>query len=107
VRRRGKPEKRRFATLAAAVDALETELRSDATELRRAPRESRALGRSYEPAEQVATRGELRGPGRLRVGVDVRGDGSFVAWSGVVRRTEIEVRNDEDAWSALRHRVGV
>jgi hypothetical protein len=107
VRRRGKPDKRAFATLDEALDALETELRADATQLRRAPREERALGRSYEPAEQVATRGELRGPGRLRVGVDVRGDGSFQPWTGVVRRRLIEVSDREDAWSALRREVGL
>jgi hypothetical protein len=107
LRRRGKPEKRGFATLGEAVDALEAELRSDATELRQAPRTERVLGRSYEPSEQVATRGELRGPGRLRAGVDVRGDGSFVAWSGVVRRTVVAPGEREDAWDALRRRLGV
>jgi hypothetical protein len=67
----------------------------------------RALGRTYEPAQQVAVRGELRGPGRLRVGVDVRGDGSAEAYTGVVRRRLIELRDRDDAWSALRREVGL
>ena len=68
-RRNGKTEKRQFATLGEAVDDLETELRSVSSVIARAPRVERALGREYEPAEQVAVRGELRGPGRLRAGV--------------------------------------
>jgi hypothetical protein len=106
-RRRGKPVKRTFATLAEAVDDLEQELRADATVIARAPRVERALGRDYEPAQQVAVRGELRGPGRRRAGVDVRGDGSAQPWTGVVRRRLIAVADREDAWTALRREVGL
>jgi hypothetical protein len=106
-RRDGETEKRRFATLAAAVNDLETELRSVASVIARAPRVERALGREYEPAEQVAVRGELRGPGRLRAGVDVRGDGTVVAFTGVVRRRPIELEGREDAWAGLRRELGL
>ena len=82
-RRDGKTEKRRFATLAEAIDDLETELRSAATVIARAPRVEQRLGREYEPAAQVAVRGELRGPGGVRAGVDVRGDGAMQAFTGV------------------------
>src|SRR3954466_7676968 len=85
-RRGGKNDKRAFPTLGEAVDDLETELRAAATLIARAPRIERALGRAYDPVEQVAVRGELRGPGRVRAGVDVRGDGSAEAWTGVGRR---------------------
>jgi hypothetical protein len=105
-RRGGKNDKRAFPTLGAAIDDLETELRAVATRIARAPQVERALGRDYEPVEQVAVRGELRGPGRERAGVDVRGDGSAEAWTGVVRRRLIAVRDREDAWSALRRELG-
>jgi hypothetical protein len=106
-RRDGKTEKRRFATLAEAVDDLETELRSMATVIARAPRVEQRLGREYEPAEQVAVRGELRGPGRLRAGVDVRGDGTMVAFTGVIQRRPIDLGDREDAWAGLRREVGL
>jgi hypothetical protein len=106
-RRNGKTEKRRFSTLGEAVDDLETELRSVSSVIARAPRVERALGREYEPAEQVAVRGELRGPGGVRAGVDVRGDGGMQAFTGVVRRRLLEPRDREDAWAALRREVGL
>jgi len=106
-RRDGGTEKRRFPTLADAVDALEVELRAVATVIARAPRVERALGRQYEPAEQVAVRGELRGPRGLRAGVDVRGDGTMVAFTGTVRRRPVELHDREDAWAGLRREVGL
>jgi hypothetical protein len=103
IRRRGKVEKSSFPTLGAALDALEAETRVAANTVR--PVVERALGRSYEPAQQVAVRGELRGPGGLRAGIDVRGDGSAEAFRGVVRRRLIEPGDREDAWAALRREV--
>jgi hypothetical protein len=109
-RRDGETEKRRLPTLEDAVDTLELELRSVASVIARAPRVERALGRDYEPAEQVAVRGELRGPGGMRAvraGVDVRGDGAMVAFTGVVRRRPIALEDREDAWAGLRREVGL
>jgi hypothetical protein len=105
IRRRGKVAKRGFATLDAALDALEDETRAAATVNTRAPRVERALGKDYEPAQQVAVRCELRGPGRLRAGIDVRGDGSAEAYTGVIRRRPIAPGDREDAWRALRREV--
>jgi hypothetical protein len=102
IRRRGTTDKRAFGTLDEALDDLETELRAAATQARRAPRPERALGRDYEPAQRVIVRGELRGPGRLRAGVDVRGDGSAEAYTGIVPRRLLAPADGEDAWSALR-----
>ena len=62
-----------------------------------------ALGRTYAPDELVAARIELKGASRP-AGIDVRGDGSLVAWTGRVRRTPLEGR---DPLKALRQSVSV
>ncbi|MDX6717431.1 MAG: hypothetical protein QOH30_3989 [Baekduia sp.] len=100
IRGRGRPAKTRHPTAGAALDVLERELRVAAT--RQQPRVERVLGREYEPVQQVAVRGELRGPRGLRAGIDVRGDGSAEAFTGRVVRRLIASRDREDAWAALR-----
>jgi hypothetical protein len=62
----------------------------------------RVLGREYDAVAQVAGRFELRGPGGVRAGVDVRGDGSAEAYTGRVRKQLVEQRAGETAAQALR-----
>ena len=94
-------ERARFDELAKALAALERrgeELQDDA--------DARAVdlkvGRRFEPVQQVVGRLELAGPGRLRAGVDVRGDGSAEAWTGRVRRKLVEQLPRETPYDALR-----
>ena len=95
----------RCDTAGAALDALRRRL--DGVEPLQT---AHALARDYAPEEQVAARGEVRGPGRVlatvRAGADVRGDGSVEAWTGWVRRRIVQPRDDEDAIAALRRVVG-
>ncbi len=95
-----KVEHRRFDAFDAAFDELEQECRAAAATTRRAP--ARGIARDYTPADQVAVRAELAGPGRARGGVDVRGDGSAAAFTGRVRRRPLEPRGGESPYAALR-----
>lgn len=63
------------------------------------------LGRAFEPGEQVAVRAELRGPRRLRAGVDLRGDGAAEPWTGRLSRRPVALQPGEDAHAALRRAV--
>jgi hypothetical protein len=97
----GKVSHARFQELDIALAALERDghaLQGQAD----AEAVGGTLMRRYEPAEQVTARLELSGPKRLRVGIDVRGDGSAVAFTGRLIRKPVERRSGESTYDALR-----
>jgi hypothetical protein len=92
-------ERRRFEDRASALAAIESRARELA-----AGANARRIDlkvRQFDPVAQVVARLELAGPARLRAGVDVRGDGSVEAYTGVLRRRVIEQRAGESACAAL------
>jgi hypothetical protein len=103
VRAGPKVERTKHDDLDDALRALEQR----AAELQEtAPRRTVDLKvRQFEPVQQVAARLELKGPGRLRAGLDVRGDGSIEAWTGSIRRQVVEQKRRESAFDALRRAV--
>jgi hypothetical protein len=104
VRRRGATDRDRFGTLDEALVALEERLDGLVGPERR--QTERGLAREYEPVAQVAVRGEIAGPGGLRGGVDMRGDGSAEAYTGRLRRRLVARGTGETAYEALRRALG-
>jgi hypothetical protein len=98
VRRRGRVERERAASLPEALARLRGRVEELIREER--PRPERGLGREYAPIEQVAIRAEVAGRG-AHGGVDVRGDGSEEAYTGRWRRVLVERRAGESAFEAL------
>jgi hypothetical protein len=101
VRSGAKVRKQRHGELADALSAIER-VASELADGASARPAGGTLIRKLEPVQQVIGRVELRGPGRLRAGVDVRGDGSTEAYTGRVRRQLVEQRRRESAVDALR-----
>jgi hypothetical protein len=104
VRNSAKVRKERHQHLDEALAALERKGRELAEDAAERP-VGGTLIRRLEPVQQVIGRIELAGPGRLRAGVDVRGDGSSEAYTGRLRRTLLEQRDGESAYDALRRAV--
>jgi hypothetical protein len=101
VRSGGKVRKERFDDLRSALGALDREVGVLADGASAAPIGG-GLIRRIEPVHQVVGRVELTGPGKLRAGIDVRGDGSSEAFTGRVRRRLVEQHKRESAVDALR-----
>jgi hypothetical protein len=104
IRADSRARKERFDELSAALAALEAR----GSELQAAAHERPVGGtliRRLEPVQIVVARLELSGPGGIRAGVDVRGDGSSEAFTGRLRRRVVEQRAEESAYDALRRAV--
>ena len=102
---RGRVKRNSFGSREAALAAVAERANQHAWHADAAP-EGGGIMRRIEPAQQVVARLELRGPGRVRAGLDVRGDGSSEAWTGRFRRELIEQQDGESAAAALRRRLG-
>ena len=96
-----KVERDRFKELEHALLAIESKGERLQEEANARPVDLK-FGRKFEPVQQVTARLELSGPGRIRAGIDVRGDGSAEAWTGRVRRRLIEQLPKESPYDALR-----
>ena len=101
IREGGKVRRSRYAALDEALDAVEASAR-DLSDDANARAVDIKIVRKFDPVQQVVGRVELAGPGRLRAGVDVRGDGSVESYTGRLRRQLIEQQADESAYEALR-----
>ena len=98
----GKVRHDRFDNLPAALAALERrghELQGEAE----AQSVGGSLVRRFKPEDQVTARLELSG---VKAGVDIRGDGSAVPFTGRLRRRAIEREQGENAYGALRRILG-
>ena len=104
VRSGPKVERQRHVGLRDALTALERRGSELERQVYSRPRGG-GLMRRIEPVQQVVARLELSGPGRLRVGIDVRGDGSSEAFTGRLRRRLLEQRRGESAYDALRREL--
>lgn len=61
--------------------------------------------RDFDPSVQVHARLEISGKGLVRpptAGVDLRGDGSIVAFTGSLGREELSAEGDESAFDLVR-----
>ena len=107
VRAGSRVERLHFDRAVAGLQALEARARELSGA---APRERLDIRyKRYEPVQLVFARLELSGPERLmpsiRVGLDVRGDGSVQAYRGRLKREVIEPAQGESSYAALRRTV--
>ena len=102
---RGKVNRNSFGSLDDALGDLAVRVDEHARRADAQP-EGGGIMRRIDPVQQVVARLELAGPGRVRAGVDVRGDGSFEAYTGKLQRDVIEQEHRESAFDALRRVLG-
>jgi hypothetical protein len=102
VRHASEVEHEEFGTLEEAIGEMERRAKEVRAEGPLPP--SSAL-RNFEPGDQVHARLQISGRGLLRkptAGIDVRGDGSLVAFRGTVAREELEPGAGETPFDAVR-----
>ena len=89
---------------AEAVDALRRE--ADAVRAE-GPLSDVNSVRSFTADQRVAARLEISGPGfrGKEAGVDVRGDGRLVAYTGAITKHPLEAASDEELYARLLERL--
>jgi hypothetical protein len=91
------------------LDSAVAALRERAEAIRReGPLEAVKAFREYEPERRVAARLEISSGGWLRgteAGLDVMGDGSFVAYAGAIRKRRLEARDGATLFDAIREEM--
>jgi hypothetical protein len=105
VRHGSRVRRESFDEADAAVRALEAR----AEEIRaEGPLEAVKAIREYEPEKRVAARLEISNGGWLRgteAGLDVMGDGSYVAYAGAIRKRRLEARDGGTVFDAIREEM--
>jgi hypothetical protein len=97
-------ERHRYGTLDEVLHAVEERGRMLERSAGAPPIDLRV--RRFDPVQQVVARLEIAGPGRLRAGIDVRGNGSSESWIGRLRRRVVEQQAGETPYAALRRVIG-
>jgi hypothetical protein len=102
IRRGPKVERDSFESLDEAIGALERGAKDIRSE---GPLPARRLVRDFEPGDLVAGRVEISTGGTLRrgvtAGVDVMGDGRYVAFRGGIGREELDF-SESSPFAAVR-----
>ncbi|HKH42880.1 MAG TPA: hypothetical protein VKA41_13620 [Solirubrobacterales bacterium] len=65
--------------------------------------------RKHTPDQRVHARIEISGPGLIRGkegGIDVMGDGSAIAYTGAIRKEQIEADSLDEAFERLQSALG-
>jgi hypothetical protein len=103
IRHGSQVERGRLDSLDEALDELRRRMERLADQSGR--KTVKVLSRTFDPVAQVASRGEIAGPGGTRAGVDIRGDGSTEAFVGRWRRSVVTPADGETPYDALRREL--
>ena len=89
-----------------SLDEAIEDARRRVEEIRREDRlPPRGMLRDFTPEEQVQARIEISGPGLIRGregGIDVMGDGKAIAYTGAIRKQQLEAGSLGEAFERLR-----
>jgi hypothetical protein len=106
VRHGSKVGREKFGTLDEAID----EARRRVEEIRReGGLPAISVFRTHTPDQRVHARIEISGPRLLRGregGIDVMGDGTAIAYTGAIRKEQIDADSLDDAFERLRSALG-